>query len=108
MIYTLTNAIGSKIFNLTTLNHIILNHITTGNFKIIFNKLWKSFPKDPKYRENKADDYEKAKESISTGIKSCIQSWCNKHGVTTSSFSEWKNIAMFQPKNNIITKTNWD
>ena len=77
-------------FNVTTWNHIILNHITTSNFKIIFNKLWKPFSKDPKYRENKADDYEKAKESINTGINSCIQSWFNKHGVTTSSLSEWK------------------
>ena len=29
-------------------------------------------------------------ESIIAGIESFIQSWCNKHGVTRSSFFEWK------------------
>ena len=32
---------------------------------------------DPKCRENKTDDYEKAKKNIITGIKSFCQSWCN-------------------------------
>ena len=49
---------------------------------ISINKLFKSFAKDWKYQ--------KTKESIVTGIKACIQSWCNKNGITTTSFSEWK------------------
>ena len=32
----------------------------------------------------------KAKESIFTRIKSCIQYWCYKHGAIISSFSEGK------------------
>ena len=58
------------------------NHIITGNSKVIII----SCSKDRKYRENRIADYEKAKESIITGIKSYIQSWFNKHDVTTSSF----------------------
>ena len=51
---------------------------------------------------NSTTDYEEAKENIITGIKSCIQYWCNWH----ASFSEWrqaltsqfmKKLAIFQP-----------
>lgn len=49
------------------------------------NKLRKRFSKSPKYREGGTADYRKAKESIVPMIKSCILSWCNKRGVTTSS-----------------------
>ena len=67
------------------------NHIITGNLKIIEdNKLRKFFPKVLKYRENRMVDYQKAKESIITTIKSCTQFWCDKHSITTSSFSQWK------------------
>ena len=45
------------------------------------NKLHKLAYKGPKYRENRTADYEKAYENIITGIKLCIQSWCDKHGV---------------------------
>ena len=37
-----------------------------------------TFSKGPKYQENRTTDYGKDKESIITGIESCIQSWCNK------------------------------
>ena len=50
--------------------------------------LHKVFFKTPKYHENRVADYQKAKENINVEIKSCIQSWCDKLGVTTSSFSE--------------------
>ena len=48
-----------------------------------------TFSKGPKYWEN-SYDYEKAKESIITGIKWFTQSLNNKHGVATPSFPEWK------------------
>ena len=59
------------------------NHIITSNLNIITNnKLCKRFSNSPKYQENGTGEYEKT----ITGIESCIQSWCNKYGVTTSSF----------------------
>ena len=62
------------------------NLVVTVNLKIIMNnKLRKLFSKGPKYREGGTADYRKAKESIVPMIKSCILSWCNKRGVTTSS-----------------------
>lgn len=59
-------------------------HILTGNLKIIDdNKLRKHYSS-----ENDIADYQTAKESIITGINSCIQSWCDKNGVRISLFSE--------------------
>ena len=46
------------------------------------------------YQGNRTADYEKAKESTITGIKTCIHSWCNKHGVITSSFSKGKQVVI--------------
>ena len=66
------------------------NRIVKDNLTIIRNnKLRKLFFEGPKYRENRID-YQKAKESIITPINSCIQSWCDKHDITTPSFPEWK------------------
>ena len=116
IVYNLSNSIGSHIFNynkfVNTLDinsfindETILpcecegspfidkdhNHIITGNLKIIHNnKLRKLFSKGPKYRENKSFSFEKAKSNIIAGLNTCIESWCDKHGTTTSAFSEWK------------------
>ena len=38
------------------------------------------------YRENSTVDYQKSKAIIITGINSYIQSYCDKHGVSISSF----------------------
>ena len=66
------------------------SQIIRGNLKIIDNnKLRKPFSKRPKYRENGIVEYQKASESIITGIKACIQSSCDKHGFSTS-FFEWR------------------
>ena len=118
VVYTLTNPIGSKIFNFNKfVNKLDVkaflddnstlpcecsgsqfidkdhNHVITGNLKIISNnKLRKLFSKGPKYRESKTINYNIARESILSGITSCIELWCNKHGVSTSLFSEWKQI----------------
>ena len=71
------------------------NQITTGNLKVIDNnKLRKRFSRGSKYRESRIADYQKAKERIITGIRSCIQSWCNKHCVSTASYFEWKEAVM--------------
>ena len=60
--------------------------LITGNLEIITNNtLLKLFSKGWKYQENRTANYEKADYEV-TGIKSCIQSWCNKHFITTSSF----------------------
>lgn len=66
-------------------------HLITGKLKTIEkNKLRKRFSNGLTYRENIIVDYQKTKDSIIMGINSCIQSWCDKHGVTTSSIPEWK------------------
>ena len=70
------------------------NHIIAVNLKISNNELRKLFSKGPKYRENKTIYYTKAKKSIITGMKSFIKSWCNKHDVTISSLSQWKQTAI--------------
>ena len=100
MVYTLKNLIGSKIckFNKFVNNLNVkaflddnstlscecagcsfvdkdYNQVTTDNLKIITNNKWrKPFSKGPKYQENRTTDYGKDKESIITGIESCIQS----------------------------------
>ena len=96
------------------------NHIITGNLKIITdNKLHKFFSKCPAYREIRAADCEKAEEIKIAGIKFCIQYWHNKHGVTTSSFSEWKQSVILTPDEKSqpsfnqtnerkIVKTHWE
>ena len=38
----------------------------------------KTFSKGPRYQENRTIDYGKGKESVNTGIKSCIKCWCNR------------------------------
>ena len=42
------------------------------------------------YSEKRIADYQKPKERIFMGTKSCIKFWCNKNDVTSSSFSEKK------------------
>ena len=44
------------------------------------------FSKGPRYPENRIPAYLQVKESIIIGITSCIQPWCDKHGVTTLPF----------------------
>ena len=56
-----------------------------GSLKIIINSvLTKCFSAGPEHRENVTVDHQKAKEIITTWIKSCIQSLFNKHGFTTT------------------------
>ena len=80
-----------------------LKHIITDSFKIIENKkLRKLFSKGLKYCEKRIINYQKAKERTIMVIKSSIQSWCDKHCVNISSFSQWKQLikksAISRPK----------
>ena len=62
---------GSK-FNDTHHQHII-----TGDLSIIENtNLRKLLSKGPKYREPKDLDFEKARNSIFSGLNECIDNWC--------------------------------
>ena len=62
------------------------NQMITGNSKLNNNK----FLKNSQYRKNRTTNYQKAKESIITGVKPCIESWCDKHDATKSSYFDWK------------------
>ena len=65
-------------------------HIVIGDLRIIRNDvLRKLFIKEPKYREVKPINLEKAKRCILEGLHNCISSWCYKNGVDKSSFLEW-------------------
>ena len=67
------------------------NYILTATLIIInYNKLRELFSKCPNHCENRTAGYQKAKESVITEIKSCVQSWRNKQGVIKSPFSKWK------------------
>ena len=87
MVYTLKNAMRSEIFNflwikiITLLQWEVLRFFLTkcANVSLIVHII-----------DKKTNDYEKAKERLITGIKWWIPHFCNQHGVTTSSFSKWK------------------
>lgn len=67
------------------------NLTLTGNLKIINNnKLREHFSEGSKQPECKIPYYQEAQESITTGVKSRTQFYCDKQGVTKLPFSEWK------------------
>ena len=73
------------------------DRILTCNLKITDdNNLSKLFRKSPKYRENIIADYQKARKSVITGINACIQSWCDKYGVSTSSFFYMEGVVILE------------
>ena len=120
VIYKLSHNIGSKIFNfnkfvsnlniaepINDLSVLPCNcenspfvdknhgHIMTGDLKIIQNaKLRKLISKGPKYREPKPMDWNKARESISNGVKLCAESWCHKHKKNEVLLKDWVNSVM--------------
>ena len=132
VVYTLTETIGSKIFNFNKfVNNLDVNsfindntslpchcngsrfvdqhhqHIITGNLKIITNnKLRKLFSKGPKYREGRNISFDKARENIISGITSCIDSWCNKHGYNSATFLEWKTTVILKVDDKITELIN--
>ena len=56
-------------------------HVIVSDLKIVNNNnLHNLLSNGPKYHENKIANYQKAKESIITEVKSSIQSYCYKHG----------------------------
>ena len=122
VIYKLSQNIGSKIFNFnkfvsslnitgspndlsalpckcnnspyTDQHH---GHIMTGNLSLIKNnRLRALFSKGPKYREPKSVDWDKARECIRSGVKSCAVSWCQKHKKNEALLMDWVNSVMEQ------------
>ena len=66
----------------------------TDDLRIIENNaLRKLFIKEPKYRQVRPINLEKAKRCILERLHNCISSWCYKNGVDESFFLEWtKNV----------------
>ena len=74
-------------------------HIVMGDLHVIKKNVLKiSFTKGPKFRENKAINFDKAKSCILIGPEECVQKWYDKNGVN-------KNI-LAEPTNNITDKIN--
>ena len=68
------------------------NHIITGDLRIVRNnKLRKLICKGPKYRESEPISWDKAKCSIQEGVEETINTLSNKHGITKTAFTVWKN-----------------
>ena len=62
-------------------------HIVTGDLRTITNYvLRKLFINEPKYRQVRPIDLEKAKRRMLKGLDNCISSWCYKNGVDKSFF----------------------
>ena len=65
-------------------------HIITGDLRIISNnKLRKLFTKGPKYRQPKPLNWNKAKEHVMAGLKSCIGTWCDCNALDITSMSQY-------------------
>ena len=47
-------------------------------------------PKGWEYHENRTANHQKAKNNIYTGIKFCIESWCNKFWVAINGMKLWQ------------------
>ena len=78
-------------------------HIITGDLRIVQNnKLRKLLIKGPKFRESEGICWNKARESITAGIKESIKKWINSEGLPSSLFTEWKN-KVFECVDNKIT-----
>ena len=78
-------------------------HIVTGDLRIISNNHFrKIFSKGPKYRENRPIDLDKARCSVLSGLETCVNTWCEKHGICKSFFSTW----MIKIKDKINDKVN--
>ena len=78
-------------------------HIITGDLRIVQNnKLRKLLVKGPKYRESNGICWNKARESITNGIRDSIKKWIDSEGLPSSLFTEWKN-KVFECVDNKIT-----
>ena len=78
-------------------------HIVTGDLRIVGNgKLRKLFVKGPNYREPSIIDFEKAEESITTGINEFIAKSSSKYKIHEREFSEWKQTFLKKINENIF------
>ena len=65
-------------------------HIVTGDLRLVTNNaLRKIFNKGPKYRDSKTINLNKARTCILNGLEDCVNTFCNKHGINKSCFTEW-------------------
>lgn len=65
-------------------------HIVTGDLRLVRNnKLRELLVKGPKFRDKRPLDLAKAKSCILTGLKNCVQKWCNDNGVAVEAMYEW-------------------
>ena len=116
VLYSLTEPIGSKIFNFNKFvssldlsafvkDNTILpchckdspfkdnhhGHIISGDLRIVRdNKLRKIISKGPKFREPQKLDWDKARDSIKSGITDCVSSWCAKHRKNKNVLLAWQ------------------
>ena len=93
VMYKLGKSIQSKKFNFDSVAAGLGNkdhgHILTGDLRITDNnKLKKRFTKITKYRESMLINFKGTKSEIACDLKSSIESWCTKHDIHNSKFSE--------------------
>ena len=66
-------------------------HIISGDLRIVTdNKLRKVFSKGPKFREPRKLDWDKARDSIKSGITDCVTTWCAKHRMSKNVLFAWQ------------------
>ena len=66
-------------------------HIISGDLRIVRdNKLRKIISKGPKFREPQKLDWDKARDSIKSGITDCVSSWCAKHRKNKNVLLAWQ------------------
>ena len=67
------------------------NHVITGDLSIVKNiQLRDILRKGPNYREPRTLDWRIVKKEINIGLSNFITQKCEKEGIPTTSFSEWK------------------
>ena len=66
-------------------------HVITGDLSIVENvKLKRLLSKGPNYREPKTTNWKNAKKEILSGVSNFVNTQCERKGLPTAQFSEWK------------------
>ena len=120
VVYTLCDPIGSKIFNFNQfVNEVDINgflqdvtsllcscsdspftdphhkHVVTGDLRIIkHSKLRKLFAKGPKYREPSYINWDDVKNCVVSGVRSCVEEWCENNSVQPIILHDWLNAVL--------------
>ena len=78
-------------------------HIVTGNLKIVtVNKLRKILSKGPKFRESQPKNFDKAMESIVSGLEECVSSYCSNNAISRTAMIPW----LYQVKKLLCDRVN--